>query len=849
MAFQNALLPELAAVTVEIWPSVANSLATSWRASTTLTRPASSPSATSQSGRTSTLPAFLRNELPSRNSSLPNHLPTNDIRSTIATMPSFALAAAANPLAQRPTFRLAAQRTTGALPRLFSTIATGGMQRRAAGIHTASRFQAPAVPRPASAQPSLWIPLGRAIGLTPYTSLLQYRNFNNGGISRNMLANLEAAANRNPASSTAQNAFYQVLLKANMPAIIVERYQSGRYAKNQAVEEAYAKALSLLTGNKNVDIGSNEGHSSGLSQGQLQAISQAVAANAHGGNIAVSAKGSGAKDGPIHVVVDESIATTIFKWIRFFLVFGFVCYLSLIVVSMVVESFNTLKRTGTARADAEVKAEAQKARFADVHGCDEAKEELQEIVEFLKNPDKFSTLGGKLPKGVLLVGPPGTGKTLLARAVAGEAGVPFFYMSGSEFDEIYVGVGAKRVRDLFSAARAKSPAIIFIDELDAIGGKRNTRDATYVKQTLNQLLTELDGFDQSSQVIILAATNFPKLLDKALTRPGRFDRHVAVDLPDVRGRLAILKHHAKKVKMSEGINLQELAQGTSGLSGAELENIVNSAAINASKNKSMFVTMRDLIWAKDKVIMGAEKKTMVISEKEKLMTAYHEAGHALAALYTTAQPMPLYKVTILPRGMSLGHTAFLPQMDKYSWSSSDYTARIDCSMGGKVAEEIVYGNDMVTSGVSADLNNATDLAFQMVASFGMGGGGLAPMDFGSRYNSLSSATKELVEKEVQKLLSVSYDRTKELLRLKRKELDLLAQALVDYETLDKEEVLKVIKGEKLTDRIKMPRSGQMTIPRPPSPLESLPPIAGGQQGEDAGGSTEPPPPPAPPASV
>ncbi|ROW04308.1 hypothetical protein VSDG_01177 [Cytospora chrysosperma] len=777
--------------------------------------------------------------------------PTYDIRSTIATMPSFALAAAANPLVQRSAFRLATQQTSGALPRLFSTIATGGLQRGAARLHTTSGLHASAIPRSVSAQPSYWTPLGRAIGLSPYTGLLQYRNFSsNGGISRNMLANLEAAANRNPTSPTAQNAFYQVLLKANMPAIIVERYQSGRYARNQAVEEAYVKALSLLTANKTVDIGTHDGHSSGLSQGQLQAISQAVAANAHGGNIAVSARGSGAKDGPIHVVVDESIATTIFKWIRFFLVFGFVCYLSLIVVSMVVESFNTLKRTGTARADAEVKAEAQKARFSDVHGCDEAKEELQEIVEFLKNPDKFSTLGGKLPKGVLLVGPPGTGKTLLARAVAGEAGVPFFYMSGSEFDEIYVGVGAKRVRDLFAAARAKSPAIIFIDELDAIGGKRNTRDATYVKQTLNQLLTELDGFDQSSQVIILAATNFPKLLDKALTRPGRFDRHVSVDLPDVRGRLAILKHHAQKIKMSEGINLQELAQGTSGLSGAELENIVNSAAINASKNKSMFVTMRDLIWAKDKVIMGAEKKTMVISEKEKLMTAYHEAGHALAALYTTAQPMPLYKVTILPRGMSLGHTAFLPEMDKYSWSSSDYTARIDCSMGGKVAEEIVYGNDMVTSGVSADLNNATDLAFQMVASFGMGGRELAPMDFGSRYNQLSSATKELVEREVQKLLTVSYDRTRELLKLKRKELDLLAQALVDYETLDKEEVLKVIKGEKLTDRIKMPRSGQMTIPRPPNPLESLPPIAGGQQGEETDGSGgPPPPPPAPPASV
>lgn len=516
-----------------------------------------------------------------------------------------------------------------------------------------------------------------------------------------MLANLEAAANRNPNSATAQNAFYQVLLKANMPGIVIERFQSGRYAKNQAIEEAYTKALSILAGNKAGDVGT--GVASGLSEEHIQAIGQAVAARQKGGNIAVSVpQGSGvAKDGRIHVLVDESLGTTIFKWVRFLLIFGFFCYLSFMVVQLLAESLTSIKRTGAARADAEVKAENQKARFTDVHGCDEAKDELLELVDFLKNPDKFSTLGGKLPKGVLLVGPPGTGKTLLARAVAGEAGVPFFYMSGSEFDEIYVGVGAKRVRDLFNAARSKSPAIIFIDELDAIGGKRNARDSTYVKQTLNQLLTELDGFDQSHRVIILAATNFPQSLDKALTRPGRFDRHVSVDLPDVRGRLAILKHHARKIKLMEGLNLQEIAQGTSGLSGAELENICNSAAIQASKNKSAVVTMKDLIWAKDKVIMGAEKKSMVISETEKLMTAYHEAGHALMALYSHRNAVPLYKVTILPRGMSLGHTAFLPEMDKHSYSSSDYHANIDASLGGKVAEEIIYGSDMVTSGASS----------------------------------------------------------------------------------------------------------------------------------------------------
>ncbi|KAL2293127.1 hypothetical protein FJTKL_05120 [Diaporthe vaccinii] len=711
MAFQTALLPNMAAATAEIWPSVAKALAMPRTAPSVTKRTTPSTSARNTSpvssspsttDRISSLPGFLRNGFQPSKSSLPSHQPTScDIRSIISTMPSSALAAAANPLLRQSAFQMGAQNPTIPIMRLFSTSTVRAAQRGATVSQRTSPLPGFATHWLVSSRMTSSVVIGRAIGLSPYVGLLQSRNFSNGGISRNMLANLEAAANRNPTSPTAQNAFYQVLLKANMPGIIVERYQSGRYARNQAVEDVYAKALSMINGNKIADVGAVDGQASGLNQSQLQAIGQAVAASAKGGNIAVSTQGSGAKQGPIHVVVDESLGSTIFKWVRFFMIFGFVCYFSLVVVTMIVESFNSFKRTGTARADAEVKAESQKARFADVHGCDEAKEELQEIVEFLKNPDKFSTLGGKLPKGVLLVGPPGTGKTLLARAVAGEAGVPFFYMSGSEFDEVYVGVGAKRVRDLFNAARSKSPAIIFIDELDAIGGKRNTRDSTYVKQTLNQLLTELDGFDQSSQIIIIAATNFPKLLDKALTRPGRFDRHVSVDLPDVRGRLAILQHHAKKVKLAEKINLQELAQGTSGLSGAELENIVNSAAIHASKNKSQFISMKDLIWAKDKVVMGAEKKSMVISEKEKLMTAYHEAGHALAALYTAAQPIALYKVTILPRGGSLGHTAFLPEMDKHSWTTSDYHARIDCAMGGKVAEEIVYGSDLVTSGVSS----------------------------------------------------------------------------------------------------------------------------------------------------
>jgi ATP-dependent metalloprotease len=442
-------------------------------------------------------------------------------------------------------------------------------------------------------------------------------------------------------------------------------------------------------------------HPSGLSPTGLQAVGQAVAAHHSGGNMAFSnGGGTGSKNGPLHVIVDETFGTAALRWIKFLLWFGLCAYLSLAIVTMVVEGMTTFKRPG-AKDPNEAKPENQKARFSDVHGCDEAKEELQELVDFLRNPEKFSTLGGKLPKGVLLVGPPGTGKTLLARAVAGEAGVPFFFMSGSEFDEIYVGVGAKRVRELFNAAKAKAPSIVFIDELDAIGGRRNSRDATYVRQTLNQLLTEMDGFSQNSGVIVLAATNFPASLDKALTRPGRFDRHVVVSLPDIRGRIAILKHHAKKIKMGDDVDIEAIAARTPGLSGAELENIVNQAAVRASKLKAKSVLQTHFEWAKDKVIMGAEKRSMVITPKEKEMTAYHEAGHALVAYFSGDQSGSLYKVTILPRGQSLGHTAYLPEMDKYSYTIRDYLGMIDRAMGGKVAEEIVYGHELVTSGVSA----------------------------------------------------------------------------------------------------------------------------------------------------
>lgn len=492
-----------------------------------------------------------------------------------------------------------------------------------------------------------------------------------------------------------------------MPAIVVERYQTGRYASNPACQTTYFRALEV--------IGQSEYASSqatpamrpqgnpGMTPEQVQAVGQAIAAQSRGGNISVTGKsgpaGTGAKDAPLYVVVEESTGASIFKWVKFVFYFVLVTYFTLVIMTIVVEASGILKKVG-GFTSTEAQAQDQSTRFSDVHGCDEAKEELQEVVQFLKDPSKFSSLGGKLPKGVLLVGPPGTGKTLLARAVAGEAGVPFFYMSGSEFDEIYVGVGAKRVRELFNNARSKAPAIIFIDELDAIGSKRNDRDPAYVKQSLNQLLTEMDGFSQDTNVIVIAATNLPGTLDKALTRPGRFDRNINVPLPDVRGRMEILKNKMKNVQIGTDVDEESLARGTPGFSGAELENLINQAAVRASKGQHQKVTMLDFEWAKDRIMMGAERRSMVVQEKDKLMTAYHEGGHALIRLRTKGAT-PLYKVTIMPRGHALGITFGLEEMDKVSMTKAEMLAEIDVSMAGKVAEELIYGADNVTSGASS----------------------------------------------------------------------------------------------------------------------------------------------------
>lgn len=644
---------------------------------------------------------------------------------------------------------------------------------------------------------------------------------------------MEQTANNNPGSATAQNAFYQALLRANMPEILVERYQTGRYASNAACESAYLKALERVGGAETG--GKMVGGRSVLSPEQIQAIGQAVMARQHGGNVSVSKMGSGAKAEPLHVVVDESTSAFVFRIVKFLVVWAVVLYIAASLVTFMIDASGALRKV-TGAANAEAKPELQTTRFSDVHGCDEAKEEVQELVDFLKNPEKFSTLGGKLPKGVLLVGPPGTGKTLLARAVAGEAGVPFFYMSGSEFDEVYVGVGAKRVRDLFAAAKSKAPAIVFIDELDAIGSKRHERDAAYAKQTLNQLLTELDGFDQNSGVIIIGATNFPESLDKALTRPGRFDRNVNVPLPDVRGRIAILKHHLKNIRTDPEVDPAEIARGCPGFSGAELENLVNQAAVHASKFKRAKVLLEDLVWSKDKIIMGAERRSAVIQEKDKVMTAYHEAGHALVAMLTEGCD-PLYKATIMPRGHALGVTQTLPELDRVSQSKKELLARIDMCMGGKMAEQLIYGEDNVTTGASSDIQQATSLAHHMVTQAGMSER-LGNVDLASEYRMLSTETRLVVEDEVRRLVEEGRQRSWQLLTDNKEKLDRLAKALVEYETLTRDEMERVVRGEKLKDKLKVDVGAAVKVPEgnvmPPLPLPPLGGATGGKGGSEEG---------------
>ena len=448
-----------------------------------------------------------------------------------------------------------------------------------------------------------------------------------------------------------------------------------------------------------------------------------------------------------------------------------------------------------------------KVTFEDVAGVDEAKDDLQEIVEFLKDPSKFQRLGGRIPKGALLVGPPGTGKTLLARAIAGEANVPFFTISGSDFVEMFVGVGASRVRDMFEQAKKNAPCIIFIDEIDAVGRSRGAglgggNDER--EQTLNQLLVEMDGFETNEGIILIAATNRPDVLDPALLRPGRFDRQVVVPNPDIIGREKILKVHIRKVPISSDVDIRAIARGTPGFSGADLANIVNEAALLAARRGLKLVSNAEFEDSKDKVMMGPERRSMVMTEEERTLTAYHEAGHALVSLnYSSSDP--IHKATIIPRGRALGMVMRLPERDQISITREKMFANLAVAMGGRIAEEEVFGYDKVTSGASSDIKQATDLARAMVMQYGMSEK-LGFLSYGdneeevflgrsvARTQSMSEETQKQVDSEVKVIVDMSYKNAEKIIKDKRKDLDIIAKGLLDYETLTGDEIINLLKG-------------------------------------------------------
>lgn len=463
--------------------------------------------------------------------------------------------------------------------------------------------------------------------------------------------------------------------------------------------------------------------------------------------------------------------------------------------------------------------------FKDVAGIEEAKQELQEIVEFLKSPAKFQRLGGKIPKGVLLVGPPGTGKTLLAKAIAGEAGVPFYSISGSDFVEMFVGVGASRVRDMFEQAKKTSPCIVFMDEIDAVGRHRGAglgggNDER--EQTLNQLLVEMDGFETNCGIILIAATNRPDVLDPALLRPGRFDRQVVVNNPDIKGREEILKVHVSKVPLAPNVKLDILARGTPGFSGADLANLVNEAALMAARRNKTMVTMADFEDAKDKVMMGTERRSLIMDEKEKRMTAYHEAGHAIVSLHLPESD-PLHKVTIIPRGRALGVTMQLPEKDKYSQSMTYLKSRLSILFAGRVAEEMILGKEKVSTGASNDIQVATTIARKMVSEWGMTP--LGPIAFEepesdvflgysiAKRKNMADQTALQVDQAISTLINTAYKKTQNLLRTHKKELDILAKGLIEYETLSGEEIQSLLKGKKI--RTTLPEKQVKTRPTLP----------------------------------
>lgn len=597
---------------------------------------------------------------------------------------------------------------------------------------------------------------------------------------------LEKLANEYVHNPDMQLRYLQAIVSED-PHYVIRRYESGRYATNDDVKEVYIKALMVtdqlsfyeaaryMSNPKNYTPSSDSSSSS-----QNQEVNSAKQF--------LNSSDAGTKSQPLHVVVKDGKTMT--GWS----VLGGILRVA-VTIAVFVWLINNVQSKMLNISQKEILPDQseKKYSFDDVRGVTEAKEELQEVVDFLKNPEKFEKLGAKLPCGVLLLGPPGTGKTLLARAIAGEADVPFFFVSGSEFDEMFVGVGAARVRKLFAAAKEHSPCIIFIDELDAIGGKRVSTDhQPYSRMTLNQLLVELDGFDQKEGIIVIGATNFPEALDKALTRPGRFDSKVHVTMPDVRERTDILQLYIDKAPCGDDVSAEVIARTTPGFSGADLSNLVNQAALRAASLQSHVLTKEHFEWARDKIWMGPERRSAVIEESNRTLVAFHESGHAIVALFTK-DALPVHKATVIPRGSALGYVMQMPAKDELQWSRKQLLAKMDVCMGGRVAEEMIFGEDSITTGASSDMQQASGIARSMVTQYGMSDKvGTVLID--ERKDHISPELQSLIESEIKRLIQESYERAKVLLNRYSKEHKRLAEGLLKYETLDSDEIEQVLKG-------------------------------------------------------
>ncbi|XP_015069576.1 ATP-dependent zinc metalloprotease FTSH 11, chloroplastic/mitochondrial [Solanum pennellii] len=610
------------------------------------------------------------------------------------------------------------------------------------------------------------------------------------------LERLIADADANPNDAAMQSALLAELNK-HSPESVIRRFEQRAHAVDSRGVAEYMRALVATNAIAEYLPDEQSGKPSSLPS-LLQELKQRASGNMDEPflNPGISEKQ------PLHVVmVDPKVsnrssrfAQEFLSTIIFTIAIGLVWIMGATALQKYIGGLGGIGASGVGSSSSyapkelnkEIMPEKNVKTFKDVKGCDDAKQELEEVVEYLKNPSKFTRLGGKLPKGILLTGAPGTGKTLLAKAIAGEAGVPFFYKAGSEFEEMFVGVGARRVRSLFQAAKKKAPCIIFIDEIDAVGSTRKQWEG-HTKKTLHQLLVEMDGFEQNEGIILMAATNLPDILDPALTRPGRFDRHIVVPNPDVRGRQEILELYLQDKPVSDDVNVNAIARGTPGFNGADLANLVNIAAIKAAVEGAEKLNASQLEFAKDRIIMGTERKTMFLSEDSKKLTAYHESGHAIVALNTEGAH-PIHKATIMPRGSALGMVTQLPSNDETSISKKQLLARLDVCMGGRVAEELVFGPDNVTTGASSDLHTATELAQYMVSSCGMSDA-IGPVHIKERP---SAEMQSRMDAEVVKLLREAYDRVKALLKKHEKALHTLATALLERETLSSEDIRRIL---------------------------------------------------------